>query len=408
VVSRRQFAQSLGAAFAALYSPRASAKLQAAGELELSPEFRCFVISRVGDRLTDGYRSAAMPDGMACFAGGRGELVLMRNHEVGYLDLISGPYPVGKLPPTEAFDKRYMGGVSRLVLDADTLTVKSSNYVLLGTARNCAGGISPWGWLTCEESVEEGHGYVFACDHNATTLQAPNKIAAYGRFNHEAAVVDPTTNICYLTEDRADGCFYRFVPTRREEPFVGRFQALRVVGRPGLETGRELHPGPEVAIDWVDVDRADSPTDDLRLRARALGAAVFARGEGIWLSPQAVYFSATIGGTLGKGQIFAMNATADRLRVVAESTDITQLNMPDNLTVHPSGHLFVAEDSDGRDGIKIVSPQGTIRDFARNALSTGEIAGLCFDPGGTVLFANLQTDGLTVAIRGPFENLLKS
>ena len=48
-----------------------------------------------------------------------------------------------------------------------------------------------------------------------------------GRFNHEAAAVDPRTGIVYLTEDREDGLFYRFLPERRGRLHQGgRLQAL--------------------------------------------------------------------------------------------------------------------------------------------------------------------------------------
>ncbi|MBT5817818.1 MAG: DUF839 domain-containing protein, partial [Proteobacteria bacterium] len=41
-------------------------------------------------------------------------------------------------------------------LEADA-TVKSTNFILTGTSRNCSGGASPYGWLSCEETEEDGH-----------------------------------------------------------------------------------------------------------------------------------------------------------------------------------------------------------------------------------------------------------
>ena len=81
----------------------------------------------------------------------------------------------------------------------------------------------------------------------ADRVQPARMIRGYGRFYHEAAVVDPDTMIAYLTEDRDDSAFYRFVPDRPEEPFVGRLQALRVVGHDRLDTSVSMRPG-EVAV----------------------------------------------------------------------------------------------------------------------------------------------------------------
>jgi secreted PhoX family phosphatase len=70
--------------------------------------------------------------------------------------------------------------------------------------------------------------------------------------------------------------------------------------------------------------------------------------------------------------------------------------------VGPSGVLYLIEDGPGVDYLRALLPDGTLLDIARNAASDGELAGCCFSPDGSVLFANLQEDGLTVAIRGPF------
>ena len=96
------------------------------------------------------------------------------------------------------------------------------------------GGPSPWGWLSCEENVEINtvgdqeyrHGYTFVCPIDADTVQAPQPVVGYGRYNHEAVAIDPSNHYAYLTEDRADGCLYRFVPDAMDEPFVGQLQAL--------------------------------------------------------------------------------------------------------------------------------------------------------------------------------------
>lgn len=192
-LSRRRFFSCIAgvagasAAFAAL-SRRAEAKDSPLGPLVQDPDgvidlpsgFRYVVLQTVGDAMSDGNLTRAAPDGMAAFPGARaGEVVLMRNHELN-----------GE------------GGVSRLVVATQTLTLLSSNDVLTGTDRNCAGGPSPWGWLSCEETPVGG---VWLCPTDSTQVlsgEARRRIDAYGSFKHEAVCVDPDTLTAYLTDSR--------------------------------------------------------------------------------------------------------------------------------------------------------------------------------------------------------------
>jgi uncharacterized protein len=381
----------------------------AKGMLDLPPGFSYRVLQRSGDTMSDGYRVPGQPDAMGCFAGSKSEIVLMRNHEVTEGDHSRSPYFAGQSPPSEAYDPEATGGVTRVVLDAKTLAIKSSNLALAGTYWNCAGGLSPWGWLSCEETVDDPrHGFVFLCAADKHRVQAARRIPGYGRMRHEAAAVDPKTHIAYLTEDRPDACFYRFVPKRRERPFEGTLQALRIVGRRGYDTSAQPR-GLRLPVDWVDVEDASAADDGLRARARAGGAARVARGEGLWLSDHAAYFSATIGGLRERGQLFRLDLGREpTLEVIADGGDGAEsdLDMPDNLCVSPHGQIYVAEDGSGENFVRRIGLDGRPRAFARNALSRSEFAGLCFSRDGGTLFLNLQADGLTFAVRGPFQRLV--
>jgi uncharacterized protein len=369
------------------------------GPLALPSGFSCIEIDRAGGLLTDGSRSPDLPDGMACFEGPSGEWILMRNHELGR-NISQGAYPAGQ--PEKAYRSDVHGGVSRLVLNPQTLRVTSSNMVLTGTMLNCAGGPSPWGWLSCEESTEDHHGYVFLCPADAQHLKAPRKVPAYGRFRHEAVAIDPDTHAAYLTEDDPDGCLYRLMPRDPQEPFRGQLEALRIKERPEYHTGDGLKESAEV--EWVPIREVAGKKSPLRIQAEKLGSAKFRRSEGIWWAGDGVVFTASTGGAEGLGQIFHLG-TDNRLNLVVESTHEEQLKGPDNITLSPWGDFIVAEDTGGPTYLRGVTRTGSIYPIARNMMSQSEFAGVCFSPDGKVLFVNLQHDGLTVAIRGPWETL---
>ena len=80
-------------------------------------------------------------------------------------------------------------------------------------------------------------------------------------------------------------------------------------------------------------------------------------------------------------------------------------NFGDNLTVAPNGHLIVCEDqyTDPVDNhLRGVTPAGEVYTIGRCRLQT-ELAGACFSPGGQVLFVNLYSPAMTLAITGPWQ-----
>jgi secreted PhoX family phosphatase len=299
---------------------------------------------------------------------------------------------------------------------------------LAGTLRNCAGGPTPWGsWLTCEETVaragqagnQRDHGWVFEVPATAEVgLADPQPIKAMGRFNHEAVAVDPRTGVIYLTEDRGDGLVYRFIPTAPGDLLKGgRLEALAVRGEPGFDTRnwkrQAIRPGEAVEVEWIPMDGTDAPEDDLRFRGVGAGAAPFARGEGIAWGEDAAYIVCTSGGAKRRGQVFRYRpsehegtpAEVDHpgtLSLFIEPEDADVVDMPDNVCVAPWGDLILCEDGPGEQGLVGVTPQGQLYRFARNARSNSEFAGACFSPDGSTMFVNIQHDGLTIAVTGPW------
>lgn len=431
-LDRRSFLGATGTAFAALLTgacaPRGAVRSASvpygalvpdpAGVLDLPPGFSYRVISKLGDPMADGLTVPDAADGMGCFTLPGGKLVLVRNHELspghdpgGKLASGYGRMPNGDILP---------GGTTTILLEARTLEVERVHRSLAGTIRNCAGGATPWGsWLTCEEpggsalKAAKTHGYVFEVPAAATGLVDPVPIKAMGRFNHEAVAIDPASGIAYQTEDRDDGLFYRFIPNVPGEfRQGGRLEALAFADGPAETRNWDAPAFPRnraFAVRWVPLDDVEAPEDDLRLRGAAAGAAVFARGEGVYMGEGELYFCCTSGGAKKIGQIFRLRPGEngeDRLELFFESTGENELFYGDNLTVAPNGHLIICEDQYGDpvdNHLRGITPQGVAYPLARLKLQT-ELAGACFAPDGKTLFVNIFSPAMTVAITGPWRS----
>ena len=456
-ISRRHFNFGLGSlAFAGL-AERACAQIPPASRsevagygqllrdpnnlLDLPKGFSYRVISRFRNVMDDGFLVPNAGDGMGAFAYGKGKVALIRNHELSGRDIRFGPFS-GKvaddlLTYDRMTDKSAMplpGGTSTLIYDLKSGQKEAEWLSLVGTIRNCAGGITPWGsWLTCEENVTKAgdgvgkdHGYVFEVPSAHKGLVHPVPLKAMGRFNHEAACVDPRTGIVYLTEDRDDSLLYRFIPNVKGELAKGgRLEALAlaVAGIKDSRTWSEVAVtrGKQYRASWVPLDEPESPNDDLRKRGAAQGATLFARGEGIWWGKGEFYFTCTDGGTKKLGQIFryvpAVNEgfsgesdAPGMLDLFYESNDAAAYNYGDNLCVMPNGHLMVCEDqyTDIVDNhLRGITPSGKAYIFARSRVQT-EFAGACFSPDGSTMFVNFYAPTMTLAIRGPWSRVITS
>lgn len=407
-----------------------------AGLLDLPQGFSYRVISQLGDAMDDGFVVGDRADGMGCFAIDRRRVALVRNHELQVRHQKAGPFVRGDATRIATYDRDsdgrpLPGGTSTLIYNLATGRVERQHLSLAGTIRNCAGGTTPWGsWLTCEEDmtragkgVGKDHGWIFEVPARARGLVDPVPLTAMGRFNHEAAAVDPRTGIVYLTEDREDGLFYRFLPDRPGQlARGGRLQALGLRDRPeGGDTSnkgrRDIGVGAWKAARWIDLTGTDAPDDDLRLRGHKAGAARFARGEGIHWGDGECYFICTSGGAKALGQVMRYRPSpregqpgeADApgmVQLFVESTDPQMFNYGDNLTVGPNGHLIVCEDqyTDVVDNyLRGITPDGALYPVARCRVQT-ELAGACFSPDGSTLFVNLYSPTKTLAITGPWRS----
>ena len=162
------------------------------------------------------------------------------------------------------------------------------------------------------------------------------------------------------------------------------------------------------------MDNVESPNDDLRLRGHQQGAAIFARGEGMWYDNNTVYFACTNGGKNQSGQIFKYvpsihegtkkeDNNTGKLTLFVEPNNTNIVEFADNLTVAPWGDIIIAEDGPKVQYLRGITPEGKMYTLARNSLNLVEFAGPCFSKNHNSLFVNMQIPGLTLEITGPWK-----
>ena len=400
-------------------------------------------------------------DGMAAFQWKGGKVRLIRNHEQ------TQPVPVGAFGDlTKAYDSRAPGGTTTLEISPQADEVKSW-VSLNGTTFNCAGGASPWGtWITCEEtpngvdqqrsfligpgapddlSYLQKHGYLYEVpvDRGPGQLAVAEPIRSAGRFAHEAAVVDPATSIVYMSEDDfayASGLF-RYIPPNnpRQDKRIadgGRLEILGIIPDGAsspvtVDLSVNQIPGTTYRVGWIEIEDPD-PTfapglsNDEAARVvyqegESKGAARFSRLEGMSHFGGNIFFVSTEGGGPfdsdpppnssagfggGYGQVWMYDTSAETLTLVFESPGPDVLDFPDNITISPRRKsVMLCEDSTGSNMLRALTRDGQIFDFAINNIAGGvdEFAGATFGPGGQVLYTNMQSNGFTFAIWGPWE-----
>ncbi len=421
------------------------------GLLALPPGFKYTVVTRAGETmLKSGQPTPGAHDGTAVFGTGRNYL-LIQNHEIGSTNALGVPQIEGTVYDSGVGSA---GGCTVIATDRDGNNL--GEWVgISGTLTNCAGGPTPWGtWMTCEETENKAngttrlkdHGYVFEVWGDGETAH-PVPLKALGRYAHEALAVDRDKAHIYLSEDASgpNGLFYRWAAPAGYRLGKNSWEDLADVNFGTLEAmailGDDGKPIPDVAyltsaqllrpfrVAWVPVPDRDAVsvscrkqfTDDQVTRGKKFEG-VFGTDEGVYVVNSyaeagttdlpgdavphdgMVWFYNYKAKTIQLVTYFPDNAAADTGS--AAKYDDFNFDSPDNVTVTPWGSLVLAEDGNASSHVLSATPGGPAYAIARNQLNESEFTGPAFSADGKVLFVNIQTPGITLAITGPWRDYL--
>ncbi|MBN4063417.1 DUF839 domain-containing protein [Cardiobacterium sp. AH-315-I02] len=335
--------------------------------VRLPAGFSSRIIAHSGQAVMNGQNFVwhDAPDGGACFAREGGGWIYVSNSEI-----VS------------------FGGVGAIVFNGEGEAV-DAYAILQDTSRNCAGGATPWGtWLSCEE-VDNGRVWECFPEGGKQAIVRP----ALGVFNHEAVAVDETTQYLYLTEDKRDGCLYRFIANSLSEN-----------GFPDLSTGllEVAVQGEGASLSWAAVP--DPLAIKLETRYQVAGARTFNGGEGIVYYNGKVFFT-----TKGDDRVWVYDTNHQTVDILYDASESLTpiLTGVDNITVSQQGDIYVAEDG-GDLQIVVIDNQGRLYPIAQLAgHEHSEIAGIAFSPDGKRLYfssqrgtTGLSENGITYEIQG--------
>ncbi|WP_406405524.1 PhoX family protein [Streptomyces sp. NBC_00879] len=412
--------------------------------LALPAGFSYEIITHSGvTKLDSGEFTPSNHDGTATFDGPRGVTLLVTNHE------LKGPRSGWKYPVPLAeglvYDPAASGGCS--VVEVHRSGEVAQWVGIAGTSTNCAGGRTPWGtWLTCEETEDlagkngmtKDHGYVFEVDpYDRRVNRDPKPVKAFGRYAHEAVVIDPKRGHAYLTEDASgpNGLLYRWVPPegfrhgrghlRHLADDAGVLQATKCYDSGGRfvdDLSRATKIGTVYGVDWVDVPDREGRTMPVRKQFADKDITRARKLEGMWWGDGGVYIVSSYAraespGTAHDGQVWFYDPKRRTLTlrvllgVNPDPSKDGALDGPDNITVSPYGGLVIAEDGEGVQHLFGATDRGRTYPIARNELNIGteeepefsEFTGVVFSCDGRTLYANIQTPGIMLAITGPWK-----
>ena len=362
-----------------------------ANGLMLPRGFSSRIVARTGQKVSGtNYTWHYSPDGGAVLPTEDGGWIYVSNSESVW-----------------SFRNSKGGGVGAIRFDSAGNIVDA--YRLLSkTIANCAGGLTPWGtWLSCEEFDLTGKSlpeyfpksrtYKAGLVWETFPLEPGREAVAHpamGAFQHEAAAYDEQGRF-YLTEDKKDGLFYRYLPEAEGDLSRGVLQAAKVDDN-GI-------------VEWMDVPDPEvkngRPT-----RFQVEGATPFRGGEGAAWHDGRIYFT-----TKHDNRVWFYEVSENRIDVLydAGKSENPVLTGVDNVAITPAGQVVVAEDGGNMELVGVDAQGRAIPILRIPGHTKSEITGPAFSPDGERLYLSSQrgvggkdSTGITYEIQGPFQELI--